>query len=176
MWCDDDDEPGSRRQLNWHVAIDTVPKCRVVKMADSGVVRADIRSALSNRGGWKSLIAFFVLALAWLAGFSSRLFAVIRFESIIHEFDPWWVVVLPWDVMTCRAYLVQLCLPCVALPWGQPAWQGLGFSGLVHEETHPYGSNFIQSVFKTIQTRCIDSVLIQIVPFVNNTIWKKNTF
>lgn len=26
---------------------------------------------------------------AWLAGFLSRLFAVIRFESIIHEFDPW---------------------------------------------------------------------------------------
>ena len=45
-----------------------------------------------------------------------------------------------------------------------------GFSGLVHEETHPCGSNFIQSVFKTVQTRCIDSVLIQIVPFVNNTI------
>ena len=66
-----------------------MPKCWFPKMADSGVVRADIRSALSNRGGWKSLIAFFVLALAWLAGFSSRLFAVIRFESIIHEFDPW---------------------------------------------------------------------------------------
>lgn len=51
--------------------------------------RADIRSALSNRGGWRSLIVFFVLSLAWLAGFSARLFAVIRFESIIHEFDPW---------------------------------------------------------------------------------------
>ncbi|MEQ2175745.1 hypothetical protein GOODEAATRI_020923, partial [Goodea atripinnis] len=30
-----------------------------------------------------------ILFLACLAGFSSRLFAVIRFESIIHEFDPW---------------------------------------------------------------------------------------
>ncbi|KAG5885567.1 hypothetical protein JTB14_003765 [Gonioctena quinquepunctata] len=30
-----------------------------------------------------------VLLLACIAGFSSRLFAVIRFESIIHEFDPW---------------------------------------------------------------------------------------
>ena len=57
-------------------------------MADAG--RADIRSALSNRGGWQSLIIFAVLALAWIAGFSSRLFAVIRFESIIHEFDPWY--------------------------------------------------------------------------------------
>ena len=36
-------------------------------------------------------------------------------------------------------YVLTLCLPCVALPWGQPAWQGLGFSGLVHEETHPCG-------------------------------------
>lgn len=30
-----------------------------------------------------------IILLAWVAGFLSRLFAVIRFESIIHEFDPW---------------------------------------------------------------------------------------
>lgn len=36
-----------------------------------------------------SLIVFVVLGLAWVLGFASRLFAVIRFESIIHEFDPW---------------------------------------------------------------------------------------
>jgi len=47
------------------------------------------KSPLLNSSGAKSLIVFTVLALAWLAGFSSRLFAVIRFESIIHEFDPW---------------------------------------------------------------------------------------
>ncbi|XP_005095974.1 dolichyl-diphosphooligosaccharide--protein glycosyltransferase subunit STT3B [Aplysia californica] len=59
-------------------------------MADADlVVRNDIRSAMWNPGGWKSLLSFFILALAWLAGFSARLFAVIRFESIIHEFDPW---------------------------------------------------------------------------------------
>ncbi|XP_020913083.1 dolichyl-diphosphooligosaccharide--protein glycosyltransferase subunit STT3B [Exaiptasia diaphana] len=39
--------------------------------------------------GWQSLLTFTVLFLAWLGGFASRLFAVIRFESIIHEFDPW---------------------------------------------------------------------------------------
>uniref|UniRef100_A0A8C1A7J2 dolichyl-diphosphooligosaccharide--protein glycotransferase n=1 Tax=Cyprinus carpio carpio TaxID=630221 RepID=A0A8C1A7J2_CYPCA len=39
--------------------------------------------------GFLSLLSFTILFLAWLAGFSSRLFAVIRFESIIHEFDPW---------------------------------------------------------------------------------------
>lgn len=36
-----------------------------------------------------SLLRFAIITLAWLAGFLSRLFAVIRFESIIHEFDPW---------------------------------------------------------------------------------------
>jgi dolichyl-diphosphooligosaccharide--protein glycosyltransferase len=51
-----------------------------------GVSRSSI---LLNPVGTKSLIVFLVLALACLAGFSSRLFAVIRFESIIHEFDPW---------------------------------------------------------------------------------------
>lgn len=52
-------------------------------------VELNVKNLLSNPGGWKSLLTFTVLALAWLAGFSSRLFAVIRFESIIHEFDPW---------------------------------------------------------------------------------------
>jgi len=54
-------------------------------------------------------------------------------------------------------------LPCLALSWGQPSWQGLGFSGLVHEETHPCGSNFVQSIFKTVQAGCINSVLVQTV-------------
>ncbi|KAI8043953.1 dolichyl-diphosphooligosaccharide--protein glycosyltransferase subunit STT3B [Drosophila gunungcola] len=43
----------------------------------------------SKVAGYSSLITFAILLIAWLAGFSSRLFAVIRFESIIHEFDPW---------------------------------------------------------------------------------------
>jgi len=42
-----------------------------------------------NPAGSKSLLVFIVLALCCILGFSSRLFAVIRFESIIHEFDPW---------------------------------------------------------------------------------------
>lgn len=40
-------------------------------------------------GSISSLIIFGVLLMCWVAGFASRLFAVIRFESIIHEFDPW---------------------------------------------------------------------------------------
>ena len=41
--------------------------------------------------GAQSLITVVVLCLCCLAAFSIRLFAVIRFESIIHEFDPWLV-------------------------------------------------------------------------------------
>ena len=37
----------------------------------------------------KTLLTLTCLLGTWLLGFSSRLFAVIRFESIIHEFDPW---------------------------------------------------------------------------------------
>lgn len=39
--------------------------------------------------GVQSLLCFVILSLAWIVGFASRLFAIIRFESIIHEFDPW---------------------------------------------------------------------------------------
>jgi len=54
-------------------------------MAASGLENLRSPSALT------SLITVVVLALCCLIGFSSRLFAVIRFESIIHEFDPWYV-------------------------------------------------------------------------------------
>lgn len=39
--------------------------------------------------GTQSLLVVMILVLACIVSFSSRLFAVIRFESIIHEFDPW---------------------------------------------------------------------------------------
>ena len=48
------------------------------------------KATLLNALGYKSLLTFTILALACIAGFASRLFAVIRFESIIHEFDPWY--------------------------------------------------------------------------------------
>ncbi|VDK85052.1 unnamed protein product [Litomosoides sigmodontis] len=47
------------------------------------------KALASNSLGITSLLTFVILVLAWLVGFASRLFAVIRFESIIHEFDPW---------------------------------------------------------------------------------------
>uniref|UniRef100_A0A4W5LHZ8 Uncharacterized protein n=1 Tax=Hucho hucho TaxID=62062 RepID=A0A4W5LHZ8_9TELE len=48
-----------------------------------------LSTGITHPAGWQSLLSFTILFLAWLAGFSARLFAVIRFESIIHEFDPW---------------------------------------------------------------------------------------
>ncbi|VDN53907.1 unnamed protein product [Dracunculus medinensis] len=37
----------------------------------------------------ETFIKFFILSFAAVVAFSSRLFAVIRFESVIHEFDPY---------------------------------------------------------------------------------------
>ncbi|KAI3358710.1 hypothetical protein L3Q82_015119, partial [Scortum barcoo] len=54
-----------------------------------GAGRGGLSGGLTQPAGWQSLLSFSILFLACLAGFSSRLFAVIRFESIIHEFDPW---------------------------------------------------------------------------------------
>lgn len=42
-----------------------------------------------NMASISSLLTILILALAWFVGFASRLFAIVRFESIIHEFDPW---------------------------------------------------------------------------------------
>uniref|UniRef100_A0A4W4HSE2 Dolichyl-diphosphooligosaccharide--protein glycosyltransferase subunit STT3B n=1 Tax=Electrophorus electricus TaxID=8005 RepID=A0A4W4HSE2_ELEEL len=55
----------------------------------AGCAGGGLSGGLTQPAGWQSLLSFTILFLAWLAGFSSRLFAVIRFESIIHEFDPW---------------------------------------------------------------------------------------
>ena len=40
--------------------------------------------------GAQSLLSIIILGMACAVAFASRLFAVIRFESIIHEFDPWY--------------------------------------------------------------------------------------
>lgn len=42
-----------------------------------------------NQAGIRTLLIFASLAAIWLTGFMTRLFSVIRYESIIHEFDPW---------------------------------------------------------------------------------------
>ena len=55
--------------------------------------------------GAQYLLTFFILASAWVVAFFSRLFAVVRFESIIHEFDPWLVFSLDLiSHFTCFVY------------------------------------------------------------------------
>lgn len=56
----------------------------ICKMPSSGNVEV-----WKSAGAITPLITVIVLALCCLVSFASRLFAVIRFESIIHEFDPW---------------------------------------------------------------------------------------
>ena len=67
-------------------------KMEVVQRKDASATKdrkVDSTEAKTQTVGWQSLLTFTILSLAWLVGFASRLFAVIRFESIIHEFDPW---------------------------------------------------------------------------------------
>ncbi|GAB0090498.1 Oligosaccharyl transferase, STT3 subunit [Sergentomyia squamirostris] len=79
------------------------------------------RPKLLNRQtvGISSLITFAVLFLAWISGFSSRLFAVIRFESIIHEFDPWFNY-------RATAYMVQHGFYKFLNWFDERAWYPLG--------------------------------------------------
>lgn len=50
---------------------------------------AESNSSVLNPTGVKTLLVFVILACICLTGFMVRLFSVIRYESIIHEFDPW---------------------------------------------------------------------------------------
>ena len=63
---------------------------------EPGIVKSKEKLRESSQGnhidvlvGAQSLLTVVVLSLCCVISFSSRLFAVIRFESIIHEFDPW---------------------------------------------------------------------------------------
>lgn len=76
-------------------------------------------STLTNAAGLSSLITFTVLLLAWISGFASRLFAVIRFESIIHEFDPWFNY-------RATAYMVQHGFYNFINWFDERAWYPLG--------------------------------------------------
>lgn len=76
-------------------------------------------STITSAAGLSPLIAFTVLLLAWIAGFASRLFAVIRFESIIHEFDPWFNY-------RATAYMVQHGFYNFLNWFDERAWYPLG--------------------------------------------------
>lgn len=45
--------------------------------------------SLPNIAGVKTLLTVIILSCICITGFMVRLFSVIRYESIIHEFDPW---------------------------------------------------------------------------------------
>lgn len=55
------------------------------------ITKSDPTVGVLNPTGVKTLLVVISLACVCLTGFMSRLFSVIRYESIIHEFDPWWV-------------------------------------------------------------------------------------
>jgi dolichyl-diphosphooligosaccharide--protein glycosyltransferase len=38
---------------------------------------------------WETLLKLVILTLSAIVAFAIRLFAVIRYESVIHEFDPY---------------------------------------------------------------------------------------
>jgi dolichyl-diphosphooligosaccharide---protein glycosyltransferase len=51
--------------------------------------QSETSTGLWNPTGIKTLLVFTSLACVCITGFMTRLFSVIRYESIIHEFDPW---------------------------------------------------------------------------------------
>ncbi len=59
----------------------------------NGNVNNDANAALLNVTGVKTLLLVTALACVCLTGFMTRLFSVIRYESIIHEFDPWYLFI-----------------------------------------------------------------------------------
>lgn len=46
-------------------------------------------SEIKDKEKQESLLKLLILSLSGIVAFILRLFAVIRFESVIHEFDPW---------------------------------------------------------------------------------------
>ena len=58
-------------------------------------------AAAAPKTAWlPPLLKVTILTLVFVVAFASRLFAVIRFESIIHEFDPWFAMAEVGDIET----------------------------------------------------------------------------
>ena len=83
-----------------------------------------------------SLISFIVLTCAYISGFVSRLFAVIRFESIIHEFDPWFNY-------RSTAYMTENGFYNFLNWFDELAWYPLG--RIVGGTVYPGGKEYISS-------------------------------
>jgi len=53
------------------------------------IVKSDTKVDLIDKPITHKILKISILLLIWVIAFASRMFSVIRFESIIHEFDPW---------------------------------------------------------------------------------------
>ncbi|KAF9662569.1 hypothetical protein SADUNF_Sadunf18G0067900 [Salix dunnii] len=60
---------------------------RILSMADGESSREATARTLRNAFG--NVLSFFILLLIGILAFSIRLFSVIKYESVIHEFDPY---------------------------------------------------------------------------------------
>jgi len=64
--------------------------------------------------------------------------------------------------------------------WSLTGWrcdqQGLGLSGLIHEEAHPVVPDITQSRFKSIDAGCLHRYLVQQIPPFDILFWEKNTW
>jgi dolichyl-diphosphooligosaccharide---protein glycosyltransferase len=63
------------------------PSVKLISRPDS--TKEALKSGLSFINANKSALRIIILSLIALMGFGQRLFSIIRYESIIHEFDPW---------------------------------------------------------------------------------------
>ncbi|KAI0453686.1 glycosyltransferase family 66 protein, partial [Xylaria acuta] len=61
----------------------------VGKGASAGSTPTELLVSLGRNQSTKTLLKVIILGIIAAAAVASRLFSVIRFESIIHEFDPW---------------------------------------------------------------------------------------
>ncbi|XP_011138056.1 dolichyl-diphosphooligosaccharide--protein glycosyltransferase subunit STT3B isoform X1 [Harpegnathos saltator] len=111
--------PSSQSSTSSSSSSSATANAKKVMFPDKKPTKQMKSSTLTNAAGLSSLITFTVLLLAWISGFASRLFAVIRFESIIHEFDPWFNY-------RATAYMVQHGFYNFLNWFDERAWYPLG--------------------------------------------------
>lgn len=62
---------------------------QLASSSSSSMKSDDMQLANFNLAGFRTLLVIVILSCICITGFMVRLFSVIRYESIIHEFDPW---------------------------------------------------------------------------------------
>ncbi len=75
--------------LDQAVQQNTAPAPQTNVKAASEAKEAEKDHALSQFKEYAPVFKIVILALIALLAFAVRIFSVIRFESVIHEFDPW---------------------------------------------------------------------------------------